>query len=232
MTYNIHHGRGLDNKVDIARTAQVIREINPDIVAIQEMDRWVERSGKVDQIAELSRLTGLEFYFEKNINYQGGEYGSGFLTRFPILQKTNYHYQMIRPNEQRGLLQMVLDVNGTKLAVMNTHIDWRPDDEERLLNVQEIKEAADRYTGMPLLVIGDFNDDPGSRTHLSMKETFVDVWDLLGKGDGFTWHGEERSKRLDYIFVRPSETITPITIQVVPADASDHNPVVAEFRLN
>ncbi|MBA4148220.1 MAG: endonuclease/exonuclease/phosphatase family protein [Verrucomicrobia bacterium] len=232
MTYNLHHGRGLDGKVDIARQAEVIKQERADIVALQEMDRVVERSGRVDQIGELARLTGMNFFWDKNINFQGGEYGNGLLSRFPILQQTNTHYKMIHPNEQRGLMQVVLDVNGRKLLVMNTHIDYRGDiDEERLMNVKEIKEAADRARDIPLIIMGDFNDDPWTRTHQRMRQEFVDVWELLGEGIGYTYDGPDRSKRLDYIYIRPSEALQPVRIWVTESTASDHRPVTAEFIL-
>lgn len=231
MTYNIHYGRGLDDKVDISRTAEVIKELGADIVGIQEMDRLTERSGRVDQIAELGRLTGMHYYFDKNINFQGGEYGSGLLSRYPMIMKTNTHYRMIRPNEQRGLLQVILDVNGRKVLVMNTHLDYRDDHAERLLNVEEIKAAAERHRDLPVIMIGDFNMDPGSPAHVRMKDMFVDLWELMGDGPGYTYDGPDRSKRLDYIFIRPSIHLEPLRIFLTNAVASDHRPVTADILL-
>ena len=75
MSYNIHHGRGLDDVVDLERIAEVIVESGAEIVALQEVDVGVERSGKVDIAAELARLTGLEHYvFGKNLDLEGGHY--------------------------------------------------------------------------------------------------------------------------------------------------------------
>ncbi|MEX2025646.1 MAG: endonuclease/exonuclease/phosphatase family protein, partial [Pirellulaceae bacterium] len=58
LTYNIHHGEGIDGKLDLPRIARVIESVDPDLVALQEVDRRVERTGSVDQPAELARLTG------------------------------------------------------------------------------------------------------------------------------------------------------------------------------
>lgn len=71
LTYNIHHGAGIDGKLDLERIARVIRDARPDIVALQELDRNTQRTRKVDQPAELARLTGLHGTFGGNIALQG-----------------------------------------------------------------------------------------------------------------------------------------------------------------
>ena len=57
MSYNIHVGVGMDKKQDLARIAEVIRRSRADIVGLQEVDRGVERTGRVDEIKELASLT-------------------------------------------------------------------------------------------------------------------------------------------------------------------------------
>lgn len=90
MTYNIQHGEGLDGRVDIGRIAAAIRAGFADIVAPQEGDRGVKRSHRIDTMVALSDLTEMKWAFGKNIDYQGGDYGNGALTRFPILQEQNF----------------------------------------------------------------------------------------------------------------------------------------------
>ena len=170
MTYNIHHGAGLDRKVDLQRIADLIKQEQADIVALQEVDKGVERTARRDCPAELAALTGMTCVFSNNYHFQGGEYGNAVLTRFPVKRWTNRHYQMLRPGEQRGLLQIVLDVHGRELVFMDTHIDYRGDDTERLQNAAEILEAMKAYSGRPMILCGDFNDTPGSRTHQKLAQ--------------------------------------------------------------
>ena len=59
MTYNIHHGEGLDGKVDLQRIAELIKREQADIVALQEVDKGVQRTARRDLPAELAALTGL-----------------------------------------------------------------------------------------------------------------------------------------------------------------------------
>src|SRR5439155_12093386 len=120
MTYNIHHGEGLDGKVDLLHISDVIKREQADIVALQEVDKGVARTARRDLPAELAALTGMTCVFSNNFHYQGGEYGNAVLTRFPIVRWTDAHYQMIRPGEQRGLLQLTLRVHGRELVFMNT----------------------------------------------------------------------------------------------------------------
>src|SRR5580765_2732476 len=121
MTYNIHHGEGMDGKVDLLRISDVIRREQADILALQEVDKGVARTARRDLPAELAALTGMTCVFSNNFHYQGGEYGNAVLTRFPLVRWTNSHYKMIRPGEQRGLLQLTLRVYGRELVFMDTH---------------------------------------------------------------------------------------------------------------
>jgi len=237
LTYNIHHGEGLDGKVDIERIAKVIRDARADIVALQEVDRGVERTRRIDIMTMLADMTGLTYAFGKNIEYQGGDYGNGVLTRFPILEERNHHYTMIRDGEQRGLLQLVLDVRGQEIVIMNTHIDYRPDDAERVSNVGELRNIARRYLPRPVIVCGDFNDLPASRTVNLMKEDFLDTWEAVGQGDGFTYPAATPEKRIDYIFITKPTTggslvLRPISAKVLRSDASDHLPLLVEFMIS
>jgi len=231
MTYNIHHGAGVDGKVDLQRIADLIKREQADIVALQEVDKGVQRTAQRDCPAELAALTGLTCVFSNNFHFQGGEYGNAVLTRFPIKRWTNRYYQMIRPGEQRGLLQVVLEAHGRELVFMDTHIDYRGDDTERLLNADELLQAIEPFKGQPMILCGDFNDTPGSRTHQKIAQAFVDAWMAAGAGDGFTIPTEKPRKRIDYIWISRDPSIETLRVWVPASEASDHLPVVGEFRL-
>jgi endonuclease/exonuclease/phosphatase family metal-dependent hydrolase len=230
MTYNIHHGEGIDGKVDLERIAALIKNEKADIVALQEIDKGVERTARKDFPAELARLTGMNVYFDRNIFYQGGEYGNAVLTKFPIKSEKNTHYKMLRTNEQRGVIQLVLDVNGKDLLFMDTHLDYRPDEKERLINADELKEIVARAGKTPIILCGDFNTFPKSPTHQKIKKFLADTWEIRGKGNGFTIPTERPDNRIDYIWISP-KTVEPLKIGVLKSIASDHLPVIGEFRI-
>src|SRR3954464_14075569 len=82
VTYNIHHCEGMDGNTDLPRIAKIISAQKPDIVALQAVDQKTERSGGVDQAAELGKLTGLKAMFSRTIEVDGGGYGNAVLTNF------------------------------------------------------------------------------------------------------------------------------------------------------
>ena len=84
LTYNIHHGEGLDKRLDLERIARIIRSTEPDLVAVQEVDYKTKRTNNLDTPAELAKLTGLHAYFAKAMDYQGGQYGQLILSRHPL----------------------------------------------------------------------------------------------------------------------------------------------------
>ncbi len=232
MTYNIRHGEGLDGRVDLERIAAVILNEKADIVALQEVDKGVERTNRLDLPEELARLTGMTCIFSNNHAYQGGEYGNALLTRFPVVRWTNHHYRMLRPGEQRGLLQAVLDVRGRRLVVLNTHLDFRADDSERWSSVQEIEEMVRQYRDLPVILAGDFNDVPDSRVWRRLAETFDDAWSLAGDGDGFTIPADNPQRRIHYIWLSKYGGLVARRAWVPDTDASDHRPVVVELVIH
>lgn len=230
MTFNIHHGEGLDGRVDLERIAAVIREQRADIVALQEVDKGVRRTAGRDFPAELADLTGMTCLFRNNFAYQGGEYGNALLTRFPVRRWTNTHLRMLRAGEQRGVLQAVLEVQGRELLVLNTHLDYRRDDAERLANVAQLREILAGYPGLPAVLAGDFNDLPGSRTWAALAAEFDDVWPLVGAGEGFTIPSARPERRIDYQWRRQGAPLRPRRAWVPESDASDHRPLVVEWE--
>jgi endonuclease/exonuclease/phosphatase family metal-dependent hydrolase len=230
MSYNIHHGQGRDGKVDLERIAALIKAEKADIVGLQEVDRGVARTARRDLIAELARLTGMNVCFEKNIAYQGGEYGNAILTRFPILAKTNTHYRMLRDREQRGLLAAVLDVHGERVLFLNTHLDYRKNDAERRSNTAQMKETINGYPGLPVILCGDFNATAESRTYERLGGFLRDAWKEAGRGNGFTFPSGLPARRIDYIWI--CKQVRPIRTWIPESQASDHRPVVAEVALH
>src|SRR5438105_15472129 len=81
MTYNIHHGEGMDRKLDLARIAAVIRACEPDFVALQELDLGTHRTNGVFQAQELARMTKMHFAFGPAMDFDGGKYGDAVLCR-------------------------------------------------------------------------------------------------------------------------------------------------------
>lgn len=232
MTYNIHHGEGVDGKLDLERIAALVKQERADVVALQEVDRNVPRSGKQDIAARLAELTGMQHVFGKNIDLNGGEYGNAVLSRFPIFEHKQTRYRVSISGEQRGLLEAVLKVHEMELRLLCTHLDFKKADAERLANVAEALEhlAAGKPT-RPAIWCGDFNAPPQSPTHKAVMEQMADCWPLAGEGPGFTIPVKLPAARIDYVFIEKNSPLKPKRAWVPRSTASDHLPVVVEFEL-
>ncbi|MEO6594686.1 MAG: endonuclease/exonuclease/phosphatase family protein [Planctomycetota bacterium] len=231
VCWNVHHGRGLDNRVDPDRIAAELRSLEVDLVCLQEVDVGVARSGGIDLPAELAARLGFHAAFGKNIDYQGGDYGNAVLSRWPIELAHNHHYRMLRANEQRGLLQVRVTAGGRVLWVMSTHLDYRPDDAERLSNASEILQRCSELRGAPVIVAGDFNDLPGSPVHQALCATRIDAFAVVGTGTGASYPAATPTKRIDWVLLGNDGSITAIAAKVVDSTASDHRPVVVDLLL-
>src|ERR1044071_398066 len=110
MTYNIHVGVGMDKKLDLRRIADVINKEKPDLVGLQEVDRGVQRTQRIDEIAELSKLTHMDYAFAFNLPYQGGQYGVAILSRFPIKATEHRLYKNLREAERRGFIRAEVNI--------------------------------------------------------------------------------------------------------------------------
>jgi len=75
LTYNIHHGEGMDGFFDLPRLARIIEATGADLVALQEVDQGTQRSSGVNELTELARLTRFHPAFGKAMDFQGGGYG-------------------------------------------------------------------------------------------------------------------------------------------------------------
>jgi endonuclease/exonuclease/phosphatase family metal-dependent hydrolase len=221
-TYNIRHGNGMDERIDLERTAGAIRALGADIVALQEVDVNTIRSGKVDQADSLGRLLDMEWRFGSFMPYEGGQYGLAILSRFPITSA-----EVVRlpdGNEPRVMLIVEVARLGETIVVANVHFDWVEDDGFRLAQAEAAKA---RLIGerRPLVLLGDFNDQPGSRTMALFADGFSDV---AKAGGGATWPSAEPVKAIDHVFVRPAASWARAGALVgTEKEASDHRAVIA-----
>jgi endonuclease/exonuclease/phosphatase family metal-dependent hydrolase len=230
MTYNIHVGIGMDKKLDLPRIAAVINEQKPDLVGLQEVDRGVTRTQRIDEIVELARLTRMNYDFAFNLRYQGGQYGVAILSRSPIKAMEHRVYQNLREAERRGFIRAEVSVRGVTLNFVTTHLDYQFDD-GRLFEARQLLAALKDIKG-PLVVVGDFNDVPTGQTYQLMREQFDDAWlETRPSERGFTYPSDKPEKRIDYIFTRATDRFQAKRVWIVNTLASDHVPVVADLEI-
>ena len=230
LSYNIHHGEGVDGKLDLERIAGVILSVRPDVVALQEVDRNVPRSQTVDQTAELARLTRMEGFFDANISLQGGEYGNALLSRLPVARTTHHALPLLGPGEQRGVLEAEVALppdaaGGTPRGVrlFATHFDHRPDNRERLASAAVLLDLLKQSPDTPAVLAGDLNDTPAS----AVLKRLGTGWSRGGLRDIPTIPAEVPKRQIDFVLAAPAEGWRVVDAHVLNEPvASDHRPLL------
>ena len=148
-TLNAHHCEGLDGRVDIARLARVIERTGADLVALQELDRGMARTGRVDQPAELAAATGMTVTFHPTLERGGGEYGIAVAARDggPF---EGHRLPQIADEEPRSY--QIGPFRG--VTVIAAHLSLQPGPRDR--QTRALIAATERFGG-PFVVLGDLN---------------------------------------------------------------------------
>lgn len=138
MTYNIHRGTNKSGKLDLDGIAEAVKSSGAGIIAVQEAERFSIRTGFKDQMKYLADKLSMQYVFGKSISILNGQYGNGLLSIYPIED-----YEVIRlysEGEQRTLLRAVLNIDGNRLTIYNTHLGLGK--AERARQLDEIMKLA------------------------------------------------------------------------------------------
>lgn len=236
MTYNIYHGemayeRGESNLKAVAR---LIKKHRPDFVALQEVDSLTGRSAVLNDgvaqnlIQELAAMTDMDGYFGKAIDYDGGGYGEGLLSRHG---GTPITYTLPNPEggESRALLTLQSEVPGIgPLTFAGTHLCHQFEANK----IAQAKAIVDIFSGsdVPVLMGGDFNFRPESAPYDIISGSFGDAALIMGTPRETISYEQPRS-RIDYIFLSPESNWEVLEVAVLRKDFSDHMPVLVKLRL-
>jgi endonuclease/exonuclease/phosphatase family metal-dependent hydrolase len=229
LTYNLHHGEGIDKKLDLERIAAVIKAQQPDLVALQEVDVKTRRTGGVDQAARYGELTGLKAVFGKTMDYDGGGYGNAVLSRFPVVSSKTHPLPVTAGHEPRAVLEVrVLPAGGPEVVFLATHLDHTRDGTERERQVARIQELFAESTA-PTILAGDLNAPPDSPP----LRTLLGSWADATAGRGLRTIPVDRPQRqIDHVLFRPAGRFKTIEAKAIDEKvASDHLPVLAVLEL-
>jgi endonuclease/exonuclease/phosphatase family metal-dependent hydrolase len=230
LSFNIHTGIGTDGRLDLARTAAVIRDARADVVALQEVDvHWDARSDFRDQARDLAGMVCMRVFFAPIYDLdplRPGEprrrYGVAVLSRLPVVRTANHEITRLSTVDQQlgpapGFAEVVVRAAGVRVPLFVTHLDFRPDPAVRAAQV------ADMLRIMPSgrkILLGDFNSAPEA-------PELAPLWrELAAVPTGFTFPSDVPVKRIDYVAVSPD--IQVLSSTALETGASDHRPVLAE----
>lgn len=151
-TYNIHGAVGTDGRLAPERIADVLREIDADVIALQEVPLGGAQRQSV--LTLLQQASG--FHAVEGPTEDGPErrYGNAVLSRYPITNTRNIDLSF-GSREPRGALDADIDCHGHPLRVIATHLGLRP--AERRHQIRRLLQAFDTDQ-MPVILTGDLNE--------------------------------------------------------------------------
>ncbi len=151
-SYNIKHGA--DARLNMQTIANVIKDAKLDIVGIQEVDLRTKRSNGIDQPRLLADAAEMPYYvFVRGIDYQGGQYGTLILSKYPIVSSEVIPLESW-DKEARSLGHAVIDIDGRQIDFFNTHLSY----EDRTLRQEQFFEVSEKTDlCQDFILTGDFN---------------------------------------------------------------------------
>ena len=224
-SYNIHECVGSDGRRDPARIADVLREIDADVIGLQEVDARPGATSESMQMQYLASTLGHHAVAGTTLLRAGGEYGNAILTRRPVLDVRRVDLTVYR-REPRGALDVDLDIDGRAVRVLVTHLGLLPG--ERRTQVRRLLDLLGDHRSDVVVLCGDINEwfavgRPLRWLHARLGRTatvptFPSAFPVFA---------------LDRIWVHPHAAVAQLAAHATPAarQASDHLPLWADIQL-
>ncbi|MBV9924795.1 MAG: endonuclease/exonuclease/phosphatase family protein [Acidobacteria bacterium] len=238
VTYNVHKCIGLDRRERPGRIAAVLREVDADVVALQEVvSIESDSSREAHQARFIAEELGCRFHLGENRRHRGGAYGNVVLTRLSVAQCHNYDITW-KHQEPRGALRVDLELGEPSAPVLhffNIHLGTafveRRHQGRKLCSESVLRDP--KLSG-PRVVLGDFNEwTHGLASRLLSQELrSADLRQHLRTRR--TYPGPLPFMHLDHVYYDHTLTLERLTLHRsrLSLVASDHLPLVADFRLN
>lgn len=220
MSYNIKNANGMDNVCNFQRIANVINNTSPDVVAIQEVDSMTNRSGQKYVLGEIAERTQMHGYFAPAIDYDGGKYGIGLLTKqLPLRLQT-------LPLPGREEARTLILAEFADYIYCCTHMSLT--EEDRMKSLELVKAFTSSST-KPLFLAGDMNAEPESGFIKELQKDFQ----ILSNPKQHTFPAPDPKETIDYIATlkQNAKGFAVISAKVINEPmASDHRPILVELR--
>jgi endonuclease/exonuclease/phosphatase family metal-dependent hydrolase len=239
MSYNTHHGVGSDGRYDLSRIADVIKNQNVDVVALQEVMFNSGFGNGENQPETYKRLmqqkTGRTWYYvyarmDGNWGSTSWAVGNMLLSRLPFSTTSRYALSY-----ERSVAHGKVFVGGRGVNLFSTHLD-AGSSSSRATQINQLKYYASTF-GESRVVLGDFNARPGSSEYSLMVGNYQDAWaDGVAAGVASSPSGSlgytMGTSRIDFIFEsRGASTLALARVAVISSSASDHRALVATYRI-
>lgn len=230
LSFNIFHGATTKGDFDLDKIAKVIKDANPDFVAMQEVDFKTERAHKYDLATELGWRVKMVPIFGKAMAFDSGEYGEGVLSKYSFLKTRNVALPYSPGNEPRAAVEITTILqSGDTIAFIGTHLDHLENEKDRISQVKKINEvfSLNKY---PTILTGDLNAIPGSTTINILEEIWSASYDKINPKP--TFPSNDPSIKIDYVMFYPKNKWKVLKTEVIQDSiASDHCAYLVTLQL-
>src|SRR5690606_16162287 len=154
ISYNIHHGANKDEVLTLDKMGEFLNASKADLVGLQEVDSVCNRSGKSDQMQELAEATGMHYVFARHFAYDGGSYGLGLLSAFPLSDVRKDRITSKSVNGEKRSLVLLSAIatlpDGRKIRFATVH--FALDQPTRMLQAEEVLEFLKEDGSIPVIL--------------------------------------------------------------------------------
>jgi endonuclease/exonuclease/phosphatase family metal-dependent hydrolase len=238
VTYNVRRCVGNDRRLDVARIAGVLAALEPDIVALQELDVRRARTGHVDQAHEIAQHLEMACHFNAAMQVEEELYGDAILSAHPekLVQAGPLPgYGRLPQLEPRGALWIEVEIDGRTVQVINTHLGLIPREQQ----VQARFLAGPSWLGHPRckgpkILLGDFNATGVSVVYRTLAAKLEPARNLSPRRSlTATFPSQLPVLRIDHLFVSREIRVLDVFVPFDPLTrvASDHLPLVMDFQV-
>jgi endonuclease/exonuclease/phosphatase family metal-dependent hydrolase len=224
-TYNVHGCVGGDRRHDPDRVAAVVGELDADVVALQEFTYAAEVALETREPVELVTLDGYQCALGPTRQIATRCFGNALLTRHPIVDVHRLDLSL-GGREPRGALAATVDVGGTEVHLLATHLGLRV--RERRFQVEQMLSYLDSVRHSVVVVLGDVNDWLPGRSVVHVLDHRLGAAVRLR-----SFPASRPMLSLDRIWIHPARALqrTFVHASALARRASDHLPVVADIDL-
>lgn len=220
LSFNVYHGATMQKNYDLDVIARVIKDADPDFVALQEVDFNTVRNGKLDLAAELGHRVKMVPLFGRSMFFDGGEYGLGILSKYSFTKTQVVPLPGTPGREPRtALAATVILPAGDTIVFVCTHLDHQIES-DRIAQAEKINKEFS-HIGYPVILAGDLNAKPESTTIMMLEESWLPTYDVFNPEP--TFPSSAPAVKIDYVMLYPLKRWKYLKSEVIrDSVASDH----------
>ena len=217
LTYNIQQGYSEDGRKNHLGQLELIREIDPDVIALQESDTNRISGGNSDIVRTFADHLNLYSYYGPKV--VPGTFGIALLSKYPIQNPRTFY--MYSEGEQTATIWAQITVGDQTFNLFVTHLG----NDGPIVQQQAILKEVDALPNV--IAMGDFNFRPDTEQYRLTRTILEDAW-LLKWPSGVDDQGFNPTDRIDHVFV--SRGINIAEARYIVSPASDHPALMVEIQ--